>query len=91
MTLLTLIIIALVIYFIVVQKDYGGSNFIMSKSKKCPNCNTPIEDYFNVCPVCKETLKTKCIQCNQTIEANWIYCPYCEAKQRVTTDEDYKK
>lgn len=92
MTLLTLIIIALLIYFIVIQRDNGRNNIPGNKGKKCPNCNNPIEDYFNVCPVCKETLKTKCVQCNQTIEAGWTYCPYCEATQRrVKSDEDNKK
>jgi len=91
MTLLTLIIIALLIYFIFIQQGYVKNNKFVNNGRKCPNCNNPIEDNYNVCPICKETLKTKCIQCNANIEADWTYCPYCEAKQRrVKTDEDKK-
>lgn len=60
MTLLVLIIIALLIYLIFIQQDRKSSVLWADKKRRCPNCNNPIEEYFNVCPICKETLKMKC-------------------------------
>lgn len=87
MTLIILIFIAIIIYLIFIQ---GSNAPFSSKNKRCPNCSNPIEDYYNVCPVCKETLKTKCSNCNEKIEAAWTYCPYCETKVNRVNEHDKK-
>lgn len=87
MTLFVLIIIAIAIYyFFIYQKNYTGF-FANDKSKKCPNCSNPIENDFNVCPICKETLKKKCTECGNMVEIGWKYCPFCE---NILRKEDVK-
>jgi len=61
-----------------VYKDTIRSNLNTFNKKNCPNCNNPIEDSFNVCPICKETLKKRCTNCKELIDASWKFCPYCE-------------
>jgi len=41
-----------------------------------------VEPDFNVCPVCKETLKKKCNNCGESVDVTWKYCPYCEVSLR---------
>jgi len=55
---------------------------ILEDDKKCPNCGNPINAGFNVCPVCKETLKKKCSSCGNMVDINWKYCPYCKVTLR---------
>ncbi|WP_412176711.1 double zinc ribbon domain-containing protein [Bacillus sp. T3] len=50
--------------------------------KKCPNCSNSIKTDFNVCPVCKETLRKKCGACGKMVDITWKYCPYCEETLR---------
>ncbi|WP_408626307.1 zinc ribbon domain-containing protein [Anaerosolibacter carboniphilus] len=49
-----------------------------SKVNRCPNCNSIVEKDFNVCPICKETLKKYCTNCGEKIDVHWRFCPYCE-------------
>lgn len=81
MTLLLLILAAIAIYYFFIYKGNGVykiNTFIKTVQKRCPNCKNPVEDSFNICPVCKETLKRKCSNCGERINAEWMYCPYCE-------------
>lgn len=78
MTLLFLIIIAIVIYYFFIYKQTYKTIFYNVSSKKCPNCQNSVESDFNVCPVCKETLKKKCPSCGGVVDVTWKYCPYCE-------------
>lgn len=78
MTLFILIIVAFLIYYFFIYKTDGFSILGFNKGKKCPNCHNPVEENFNVCPVCKETLKRKCTNCGERLDALWKYCPYCE-------------
>ena len=43
----------------------------------CPNCGTPIEKDFVVCPVCNTQVRNVCPSCHRPLEANWKVCPYC--------------
>jgi RNA polymerase subunit RPABC4/transcription elongation factor Spt4 len=58
----------------------------MNAQNKCPNCGSKIEKEFNVCPICKESLKKPCHNCSEIIEAHWNYCPYCE--KRIKKGDD---
>lgn len=78
MTLILLIIAAILIYYFLLYKPSGSGMFGFTPKKVCPNCHNPIEDSYNVCPICKETLKRKCPNCNERIDVKWKYCPYCE-------------
>ena len=56
--------------------------------KKCPNCSNPVEIEFNVCPVCKETLRKKCHCCGSMVDITWKYCPYCEETLRNSNNNE---
>lgn len=43
----------------------------------CPNCGTPIERDFVVCPVCNTQVRNVCPSCHKPLEAHWKVCPYC--------------
>lgn len=79
LTLLIFIIIAIGIYYFFIYKDSYSSVFNLARVKKCPNCGNSVENNFNVCPICKETLKKKCINCGEIVEIGWKFCPYCES------------
>jgi len=82
LTLLLLILIAITIYYFFIYKQSNIATLFNGSKKKCPNCQNPIESDFNVCPVCKETLKRKCSSCGESVDITWRYCPYCEVSLR---------
>lgn len=82
MTLFFLIILAIIIYYTLLYGKNHKNILKVDESKKCPNCGNPVEKNFNVCPICKETLKKKCTDCGESVDASWKYCPYCEANLR---------
>lgn len=43
----------------------------------CPNCGTPIEHDFVVCPVCNTQVRNVCPSCKRPLDAHWKVCPYC--------------
>lgn len=43
----------------------------------CPNCGTPIEKDFVVCPVCNTQVRNVCPSCKRPLDAHWKVCPYC--------------
>lgn len=78
MTLFLLVLIAGAIYYFVIYKDSVNNQFFSIDKKRCPNCKNPVEESFNVCPVCKETLKRKCGNCGERLDVSWAFCPFCE-------------
>lgn len=80
MTLFILLMIAFCVYYIFIYKTSNFSLIQTYKSKKCPNCKNIIEKEFNVCPICKETLKKSCVNCREKIDVHWSYCPYCQKR-----------
>ncbi len=82
MTLLFLIAIILIIYYFFIYKEAYKNIFEQKNGKKCPNCGNPVESNYNVCPVCKETLRKKCPDCGKMVDINWKHCPYCEGQLR---------
>ncbi len=49
----------------------------LSQYGTCPNCGTPIEKDFVVCPVCNTQVRNVCPSCRRPLEAHWKVCPYC--------------
>ncbi|HIR91739.1 MAG TPA: zinc ribbon domain-containing protein [Candidatus Limicola stercorigallinarum] len=43
----------------------------------CPNCGSPIEKDFVVCPVCNTQVRNVCPSCKRPLDAHWKVCPYC--------------
>lgn len=78
MYLFLFIVIAGIVYYFSIYKVEYKKLFKNNEDKKCPNCGNHVEKSFNVCPICKETLKRKCPSCGEMVEVSWNYCPYCE-------------
>lgn len=87
MTLLLLVAVILIIYYFFIYKENYKTFFDQKSGQKCPNCGNHIESSYNVCPVCKETLKKKCPDCEKMVDINWKYCPYCKATLRKGGNE----
>jgi len=79
MTLFLLILATIAIYYFFIYKE-NGKQILLKTGKRCPNCKNIVKDSFNVCPICKETLKRKCGNCGERIDIDWKFCPYCENK-----------
>lgn len=82
MTLFFLILIASAIYILFVYQDDTKYNKSSNDSGKCPNCGSAVERHFNVCPICKETLRTGCPNCGEKLSVKWAFCPFCEYSLR---------
>ena len=78
MTLFLFIIIAGTVYYFIIYKVDYKKTIQSNEDKRCPNCKNSVEKSFNICPICKETLKRKCPNCGEMVEVSWKYCPYCE-------------
>lgn len=78
MNLIILITVIFIIYYFFIYKETYKSFFEHKNGKRCPNCGNNIEANYNVCPICKETLKKKCPDCEKMVDVNWKYCPYCK-------------
>lgn len=52
---------------------------------RCLSCGSEIDEKFNLCPYCGETIrkKTICKKCGANIEQDYQVCPYCGEKQFV--------
>lgn len=57
--------------------------------KKCSLCNSEIEDDWETCPHCQNSLKTeiaaiskdlKCSNCGEPLNTSWQVCPKCSTK-----------
>jgi len=56
--------------FRVVEID---SNFVSA----CPQCTTPMEADFVMCPSCGHSVVSVCQSCRRTLSPDWEFCPYC--------------
>ncbi len=43
----------------------------------CPQCATPLEAEFVMCPACGYSVSSTCPGCRRTISQEWKFCPYC--------------
>ena len=43
----------------------------------CPQCATPMESDFVMCPSCGYSASAACPGCRRMISPEWKYCPYC--------------
>lgn len=69
-------IIALIIYLIVRSSTSTGQPIVAAR-KSCPNCQSPIQADFVVCPKCGTSLKSTCPNCQKNVQKDWKHCPYC--------------
>lgn len=44
---------------------------------RCPQCNTPVNDQYVVCPGCGAKLRPTCPNCSTPTEPGWKVCPHC--------------
>jgi predicted amidophosphoribosyltransferase len=58
----------------------AGLYLILRKQqpKKCPTCDSPVENTYLQCPGCGHSLKTHCPDCYRVVDRLWKVCPYCE-------------
>ncbi|MFZ5353720.1 MAG: zinc ribbon domain-containing protein [Bacillota bacterium] len=77
MTLIIFLLISIAIYYLLIYRyDYFNSN----KNGKlvCKSCGSHVEKDYNVCPICKESLKRPCPKCSSMLDVKWNFCPFCE-------------
>jgi rRNA maturation endonuclease Nob1 len=43
----------------------------------CPQCATPLEAEFIMCPSCGYSVVSSCPGCRKTLSQEWKFCPYC--------------
>ncbi len=43
----------------------------------CPQCATPMEAEFVMCPACGYSVTSSCPGCRRTLSMDWKFCPYC--------------
>jgi type IV pilus assembly protein PilB len=43
----------------------------------CPQCATPLEAEFVMCPACGYSIASTCPGCRKTLSRGWKFCPYC--------------
>ncbi len=43
----------------------------------CPQCGTPLEAEFIMCPCCGYSVVSVCPGCRRTLSQDWKFCPYC--------------
>ena len=43
----------------------------------CPQCATPMESDFVMCPSCGFSASAACPGCSRMISPAWKFCPYC--------------
>lgn len=53
----------------------------------CPNCSSPVEEGFTVCPKCGTQLRKSCSRCGFPADNDWVVCPKCQNPlETVTAD-----
>jgi len=43
----------------------------------CPQCATPLEATFVMCPACGYSVSSTCPGCRKSLSQEWKFCPYC--------------
>jgi type IV pilus assembly protein PilB len=43
----------------------------------CPQCATPLEAEFVMCPSCGYSVSSTCPGCRKSLSQEWKFCPYC--------------
>lgn len=66
--LLTPSMLGLIIYLLV-RSNYSDLT--------CPNCNSPVEESYVVCPSCRTKLRPTCEVCGTAVQTTWKVCPHC--------------
>jgi predicted amidophosphoribosyltransferase len=71
MTLFLLAVAAIIIYYFFIYRQ-NGKQLFFKPEKRCPNSKNVVKDSYNVCPICKETLKKKCANCGERINIEGV-------------------
>lgn len=74
----------LLIVFVVAGLAYFFCRLGKNQRKKCPGCNSSVQDAYLRCPECGRSLKGHCPACNRIVENSWQFCPHC--KEKLTPD-----
>ena len=48
-----------------------------TSASACPQCATPLEAEFIMCPSCGYSVVSVCPGCRRTLSQEWKFCPYC--------------
>lgn len=56
-------------------------SLVEKELQRCPACNKPVEDDFQICPYCLKKLKKPCKNCSRLLRLEWHVCPYCKSEQ----------
>lgn len=57
--------------------------------KRCPYCNTEVDENDTVCKNCKQSLLTQCPYCKQEIKVYDKICPFCTTKLAKPKEPKY--
>ncbi|WBW98424.1 zinc ribbon domain-containing protein [Oceanirhabdus sp. W0125-5] len=49
---------------------------------QCISCGNKVNEEYNICPYCGNSLNCKCTECGTKISPNWIICPKCGSETK---------
>jgi hypothetical protein len=44
---------------------------------RCPDCASPVEEGWLLCPVCRAKLGHRCVECRGSMAIDWTVCAWC--------------
>jgi hypothetical protein len=44
---------------------------------RCPDCATPVEEGWLLCPSCRAKLGHRCVECGRSMAIDWTVCAWC--------------
>ncbi len=44
---------------------------------RCPDCETPVEEDWLLCPNCRARLAHRCLECGRSMAIDWTVCAWC--------------
>lgn len=54
---------------------------------RCPQCDTPVNEQYVVCPKCGARLRPTCPNCSAPVEGDWKVCPRCTTPLSETQED----
>jgi hypothetical protein len=45
--------------------------------RRCPDCASPVEEGWLLCPVCRAKLGHRCVECGRSMATDWAVCAWC--------------
>jgi RNA polymerase subunit RPABC4/transcription elongation factor Spt4 len=59
------------------EEVYRGVETDADFASVCPQCATPMECDFVMCPSCGYSASATCRGCSRMVSSGWKFCPYC--------------